>query len=248
MALAVQYSQEVRRQVMSYPVWEPGEEVRPGDVGELTDGVFHRTGSVRDIFDDLDLSTAERESDEVIVRSAGVRKRAAGAAGSVTAAGLPLGAAAASVEFSSSGAVLLHATGCSRQSLTKIGALRRTIEDRVSDWPRGTALVSHVETAERYAVAIAGGRDAALSIEGSLEPLNALKIADASISVSGDRDIAYQRKGAGPILLRIYGFGFWGRLGGTKLLSRDTTPDDRMSFGEFSARNHLDSLETTDGG
>jgi hypothetical protein len=49
MELNVYYSQQVRHSLGYFPVWEPGENVTPGDVGVLVNGVFEKRTDIRRI-------------------------------------------------------------------------------------------------------------------------------------------------------------------------------------------------------
>src|SRR5262249_9153420 len=76
----------------------------------------------------------------------------------------------------------------------------------------GYSLVSHVEEAEQFAVFISGAADGSVGLTGKLDALQQFKLAEGAIAITNLKSIGYHRIGSGPILLRLYAFGFFGGL------------------------------------
>jgi len=197
-----------------FPCWEPGDKVSPGDIGELVEGVFHRQGTLREIFPAL--SVVVRRDDKpsrLSFHSLNAVTVALNAA--TTTPGLKEDAmkASAEVTFSRGGAVIFHAQDCRRRFIDNLGEVRRFIETRRDAWPKGYALVSHVEDAESFTVLVSGAAGASLTLTGRVGPLQQLQLAEGGVTMTGARNIGYQRAGAGSVLLRLYGLGFFGKSG-----------------------------------
>jgi hypothetical protein len=50
MELRVEYAANVRKHLGYFPVWQPGDSIVPGDIGELNHGIFIRQTSIADFF------------------------------------------------------------------------------------------------------------------------------------------------------------------------------------------------------
>lgn len=235
MAISAQYSKEVRENLSYFPSWEPGDSVSPGDVGELDDdGVFHRQTTLRKLFPQLPLLIRRdakpnrmgfQSENSVSVHS----KEAASIPGSDSRGD----SATVEITFSRGGAVVFDAANLSRRFIENLHEIRAHIEKHRKSWPRKYVLVSHVEEAESFAVLISGAAGASVSLTGKLTALRHFDLAEGSVSIVNSRNIGYQRIGTGPILLRVYGLGFFGK---TKLLSKgeEQRQDAEETFQELS--------------
>lgn len=214
MGISAQYSKEIRGNLSYFPCWEPGDKVSPGDIGELAEGVFHRQGTLRETFPELSV-VVRREATRNRVSFHSLNAVTVELDATATAPGLEaVGTkASAQVAFSRGGAVIFHAQDCSRRFIDNLGEVRRFIETHRGAWPKGHALVSHVEDAESFSVLVSGGAGASLTLEGSLEALQQLRLAEGGVTMTGARNIGYQRAGAGSVLLRLYSIGFFGKTG-----------------------------------
>jgi hypothetical protein len=219
MAISDGYSAEIRKNLSYFPAWEPGDKVSPGDVGELIKGVFHRQTTLRELFPALQL-VIERDAkpNTTAFQSANAVTMQAKGEGSIPTTGAATAAVSAQILFSRAGAVVYHALNCTRRYIGNLLAVRGHIDRNRQGWPKGHVLVSHVEEAERFAVFISNGAGASVNLSGNADVLKEFKLADANVAVTSASNVGYQRISSGPILLRLYGFGF---LGGVKLLSRE---------------------------
>lgn len=235
MSLNVQYSKELRKNLSFFPVWQPGDPVSPGDLGELVDGVFYRQTTLQQLFPGLRCKIAEDSSPQTM-RFHSERSLVVQTAATGSIPGEVAGAVEASVEitFEREGAVVFHAISTGRY-IENLHHVREQISERRTSWPRGYVLASHVEDASRFAVLVSSAAGASVQLRGEIQALRELSIADPSVSVVASRNLGYQTVGSGPVLLRLYGFRLLGRR--PRLLSAgdDMTPE--AEFAELSARD-----------
>jgi hypothetical protein len=237
MGISDRYSAEVRKHLSYFPTWEPGDNVSPGDVGELIKGVFHRQTTLPDLFSTVALSI-ERDAkpNTTAFQSAkGVTIQTKGE-GTTAGTGAVKADVSAQIVFSREGAVLYHALNSTRRYITNLLEVRQHIDRHRESWPKGHVLVSHVEDAERFAVFISSAAGESVNLTGNVNALEKFELADASLAVTAKSNVGYQRISSGPILLRLYGFGFFG---GVKLLSREPSQARSAAeeFEELSARD-----------
>jgi len=217
MAIDAQYSKEVRTNLSYFPCWEPGDKVSPGDVGELIKGVFHLQTTLGAMFPELQVkighdakpnrSSFQSENSVSFQFKPVVAVPGGGPAGAV---------GSVEITFSRGGAVVFQAANCSRRFIENLHETREYIASHLYAWPKGYAFVSHVEDAESFVVFVSSGAGESVSLDGKLEMLQQFKLAEGSVSAASVQNIGYQRMSTGPILLRLYGPGFWG---GIKLLA-----------------------------
>jgi len=122
----------------------------------------------------------------------------------------PPAKASLDVSFDREGGVIFHALDCVEDSIDDLHSVAGQVEKlraKLSDF----VFVSHVESARRFAVLVSQGAGAALKLKGDTSAIEALNVADASVSIVESRGQLYQRHGDGPVLLRLYGFKWWSR-------------------------------------
>jgi hypothetical protein len=235
MGVSEQYSKEIRKNLSYFPSWEPGDQVAPGDVGELIQGVFHRQTTLTRLFPELTV-TVKRDAKPNVVMFQSDNAVSVRLQGGASVPGAVNGSV--ELDFSRAGAVVFHAVNCTRRYIDNLHETREFIvqkrkQDRQA-WPSGYVLVSHVEEAERFAVLVSGAAGRSVTLTGQLDLLRQLKLAEGQVAVVGSA--GYHRISSGPILLRAYGFGWWGRLkpqGAGEVAPQGQEPD----FQELSPRD-----------
>lgn len=232
MALESYYGAEIRRNLSYFPVWMPGEAVAPGDVGILRGDLFHKETTLRAIFPQFAFETEPNGSPR---QTHFFSKNCM--VGKLNAKGRALGhgKASLSIDFSAKGGVVFDAADCVGKAIKDIRAVTRHISAHRSEWPDGMALVTHVETSARFAVLISESEGARVELTGDVGPLAQVRIADASVAVSGAEGLGFQRTGKGPVALRLYGFKWWSSE--PRLL--EATEAEEKDFVEFSARDPI---------
>src|SRR4051794_33359388 len=109
MGISEQYSKEIRKNLSYFPSWEPGDQVAPGDVGELIKGVFHRQTTLQKLFPELTV-TVKRDAQPNLTKfqsKDAISVRLQGGAFVPDA-----GTATVELAFSRAGAVVFHAVNC----------------------------------------------------------------------------------------------------------------------------------------
>jgi len=207
-SIATSYSKEFRKNISYFPVWQPGEPVRPGLIGRIQKGVFFSEGSLAALFPDapISVSRAKGAPSQAFYTKSSI-SITSGAAGSH-----PAGPEAKTqLSFTGSGGIVFHAKDMDLHYIEELKPLFQLIVERRDRWPKGTVLVTHVESAQHFRVLISQSKSWEVELNGKAEALGALQIADASISVSRVKGSGYQRAGKGPVSLRLYGFKPLGR-------------------------------------
>lgn len=213
MKLVKQYSREVRNELSYIPVWQPGDLVEPGDVGKIENDAFVRQGNVKDIFPDL--SCAKRQNPQpnsMKFHSSQCTVVQLGASGPVTPS--PSQALGVNLDFQLNfgfeGAVVFHAMDVRTSEIENLLAVRKYIAERSSEWPEDHLLVSHVEAASRFVVLVSSAANASVRLKGDVSAIQNFDVAHVGISILESQNLGYQRIGAGPIMLRLYGLNWWG--------------------------------------
>jgi hypothetical protein len=232
MTIQTQYASEIRRNLSYFPVWMPGEKISPGAVGTLTDGLFARETSLREIFPELSFKVIQ---DRTPHRRSFVSKDCV--VGKMKVKGKLQTAVRASldIEFNASGGVVFDAADCTSRYIDQVHTVCQYISERRQMWPNKMVLVTQVDESPRFAVLISETSGAKVALSGHVEALEHIHIADASVAVSSANGLGYKTEGKGAVIMRLYGFKWWGRE--PQLLSQDSAVDDALDFDEISARD-----------
>lgn len=202
MAIAKDYSKEVLKHLSAIPIWEPGYLVKPGAIGRIRDGVFYEEGSLKDLWAEAPLGVEPQGGrDERYFASSEVSLAKAAVAGGIPNAPAKVDA---KIKFERKGACVLHAT---RLTVAGLAELRSVLAfmDRNKEAFEDLTVVSHVEVADRFRIFCAESDDWEIGIAGDLSAVEALKIADASVSIASSSGAGYQASGSGPLIVRLYG-------------------------------------------
>ena len=241
MSLDKQYSKEVRQNLRYFPVWEPGQTVLPGAIGELHGGVFHPQTSIEKVFPDLKIEIAE-ENDPAD-RHRGFQSRGCvqvrGEGGGrlfdpTTAQNVRL---SGNIEFSREGAVVLDSAELASRRIANLHEVRDHLSKHREQWTPGYVLVTQVEDAGRFGVVMSNSENTTISLTGGSEAIAKCSLVDAGITVNHIRDGAYSMFGKGALLLRLYGF-VWYRRRPVLLSSREPIPEEsEAEFCEIHAND-----------
>jgi hypothetical protein len=228
-SIATGYSREFRKRISYFPVWQPGDPAKPGMIGRLEKGVFYAEGQLETLFPKAPIERAH-------VR--GVPSQAFYTQSSISLSGQaagshPVGAKVnARVSFSKAGGIVYHGANLELDYIPELTPLLQFISQRRHEWPAGTVLVTHVESARQFRILISQSASWEVDLSGDAKAVDALQIADASVSVSTASGSGYQRAGGGPVSLRIYGFKVFGRR--PRLLAAGEEVPDDAPFDEIS--------------
>ena len=223
------YSKEFRHNLSYFPVWQPGDPIKPGEIGRIEHGVFFPEGPVTSLFSELSFNVKKKKatasmsfySDSGISVSSGVT------------GSQPLkGGGSMRISFSCVGGTVFHADKLTLHYIENLNTLIRIIEGLREKWPKGLVIVTHVEIAERYAVLISKSKSWDVGLKGEISALDSLHIADASVSLATIKGAGYERTGTGPVALRIYGFKSKGTR--PRLLSIEEKITAESPFNEIS--------------
>ena len=246
MELNAYYSKQVRRSLGYFPVWEPGENVSPGDVGELVNGVFEKRTSIRRILGLTPKIARQNLGNPTRFYSQGctVGKIRLDASASHD----PNSKARGSVmlQFSGEGGVVFDATDALADGFEDLEALCQEINGNKVKWTSGYVFVGFLESSPRFRVLISTEKNASLELHGNVDALNTLAIASSDLSFTGVRSQWYERKGLEtdgkrlhPLLMRLYGFR-WRHLGSMSRLLEiaedhaNAEQDREIDVGEIS--------------
>ncbi len=241
MGIAEDYSEQVREHLSAIPIWQPGDDLKPGTIGKFHDGVFFEEGFITDIWSDAPIATSKENgqkeryfiSDKAKIVSVGAQAEVPN---------LPAGVLA-KVDFSRKGACLFHATDLTVMQLEGLRDLLVYMNEHKDDWPRNVTVITHVESASGFALLCSQSKNWEVSLSGDASPVEALKIADASVSITSSNGAGYQSKGSGPVMMRSYGIRRrWIFPNTVEALSAKKLDLDKIDLHETIARE-IDPLE-----
>ncbi|WP_157235612.1 hypothetical protein [Methylosinus sp. LW4] len=168
--------------------WEPGRPVEIGDYGLMHGVTFLHLGNVRD----QGVNFEQREdtrSDRMTFSSEGSTDIKLHAKGTAYAK------ARMEVTFRGNDAVFFNAAGCRHRQVTDKPALGRQIMQmyRATSWKLSWVVVTDLVRAGSTTVAISGGDNSSLILEGSAEqPLIDLADASAKVQLLSQSNIGFQ--------------------------------------------------------
>lgn len=220
MGIAEDYSKQVRKHLGAIPVWQPGDDLKPGAIGKFRDKVFFQEGFITNIWSTAPTSISKEDgqkeryfiSDDAKLLSVGVQMEVPNLPASVQA----------KVEFSRKGASIFHATVLTIEQLNGLFDLLAYMDNHKHDWPEDVVVISHVESAGNFALLCSQSNCWQVILSGEASLVKGLKISDASVSISSSSGAGYQSKGSGPVMLRAYGVRRrWVGEDGVELLSAE---------------------------
>jgi hypothetical protein len=187
------YAEELHDNLGYLATWLPTANVQVGDIGVISDGVFEKKGTLKDLgiafSSEVNPQTGEMEyaskdAVSIEVKGGGHAPVPAGAAGAVDAE------ASVVVSFNRADAVLFQAAGCKTTTLSNLMQVSNTILDLydAGDWPKDRVVVTDVVVSDSATVLISSGSDAhiELSASGAVGAGKA-SLANASLKFGGGR-------------------------------------------------------------
>ena len=165
-----QYTRELSDQFHYVATWTPGTQIRLGDIGEMNGHEFTPKSSVRSL--GIRFGILRDTSPETWdYQSAGQVAILAKAKGELSPAvpSVPKGRAGLGIEFSTEGAVVVHAEGCTANRIADIVRLEDDIWDLWDRyvWDEKWVVVTELVTATRATILLAATRNAKVELEAS---------------------------------------------------------------------------------
>jgi hypothetical protein len=237
MNLEKEYAGHIRKHLGYFPVWQPGDAVAPGDVGLIEHGSFRRQGSFSEVFPSLKASV-----DSITVkgltsfRSEDCSAASLGASGSVPTHGTVTVSPSLRLTFGSAGGAVFDALDCTERYISNLLEICTYVDRHRQDWPPHLKLATRITDAKRFVVLISAANGASVDLSGDAKALGSWNLADASIKISNEKNVGYEKTGNGPILVGLYGFGWFGTH--LKVLSATEKMAPEAEFKELPARDH----------
>lgn len=238
MNLEKDFAAHVRKHLGYFPVWQPGDVVLPGDVGELEHGNFRRQANLSDIFPALkvEISQVETKGTTQFRSEDCSTTNIQGSGGAPVQPGITANAGV-KLTFGQAGGTVFDAADCTEIYIENLLDVRTYVEQNRDSWPKAFKLATRVTSAKRFMVMIADAANASVDITGDAKALGAWDLTHASISTANERNVGYRRTGEGAILVGLYGFGWFG--GTLKVLSATEPMHVAADFKELPARNPI---------
>jgi hypothetical protein len=212
MNLVKEYAAHARKHLGYFPVWQPGDAVAAGDVGELEHGVFRRQASLSEVFPKLKLSFAEVTVKGITCfRSEDCSATGIQGEGTVPVEGAVDAEATVRIAFGRAGGAVFDAEDCMERYIANLLEVRTFVERHRDQWPPQFKLATRVTAAKRFRVLISGAAGASVDVAGDAKARGSWNLAHAKVSISNEKNVGYQRTGSGAILVGLYGFGWFGK-------------------------------------
>jgi hypothetical protein len=204
MSIKSVYSRAVRRELGYFPVWQPGLEILPGDVGTIDgSGIFHK---------ETDLAKYTRGKLKCGMTNPGAlqsRKFYSQAGTEVSFGAEAAGIVKGTINFTSADAVFFEAA-CQTQSIDDVSRVLTYMSSDRTSWNRQYFVVTEVEISTRHLVLIAHESSPHGSIEfsGPVQLARNLVLSDPKVSITRRDNLGYEVTGSGSLMLRLYGFSW----------------------------------------
>jgi hypothetical protein len=201
MGLNTKYAKEIHDQYGYLAAWLPTANMQVGDIGTIKDGIFEKTGNLKDLGISF-TSQADPQTGDYEYASTNAVSIEFKAAGSAPVAG---GAAKADanvgISFTRPDAVLFQASGCKTLTLSDLPKVTDAIlsQYRAGKWPSDWVVVTDVVSSAATTVLISSGTNAHidLSVTGNLGTSKAsLANADAKFEITKSSAIGTRIVGA----------------------------------------------------
>ncbi|WP_315767397.1 MULTISPECIES: hypothetical protein [unclassified Bradyrhizobium] len=205
MSLPKFFSKQFREEMLCHPVWLPGEGIVPGDIGVMRDGIFMREGN----FSDYTAVTANIVEEEIPVSS-----KSKFSVGVTVSLGLgaeakidPNAKIGGKLSIRRGGGVVLHIPNQRRRYISNLREVLRALPWGGKDFGEDTVLVSEVRLAKAIALVLSETGDTSVDLTGKAVALQALDIADASISFGATSAASYTTSIGDPQGQAFYPYG-----------------------------------------
>lgn len=241
MSLPKFLSKQFREELLCHPVWLPGEGIVPGDIGVMRDGIFTREGS----FSDYSAVMANIVEEDIPVSSKskfsiGVTMSLKLDAEAKIDPNLKVGG---KLSFKRGGGVVLHIPNQRRRYIRNLREVLAALPWSSKGFGKDTVLVSEVRLAKAIALVLSESGDTSVDLTGKALALQALDIADASISFGATSAASYTTSVGDPQGQAFYPYGLllykarngWWQDGRVVPLEAETSTDAEMApFEEVS--------------
>ena len=207
MKLNTEYAKELHTQFGYLATWLPTATLKLGDIGTIKDGVFERTGNLKDLGITFkaethpagDLEYASADAVTLEFKAGGNAPVAAGPGGTVDAS--------VGISFKHANAVLLEASNCDSAIISNIAQVSDSVLSHYADggWPDDRVVITDIISADTLTVLVSSGANAVidLSVKGDVgSGVAKLASANASYSVNKASSIGTRiigQKGATPL-------------------------------------------------
>lgn len=205
MSLPKFFSKQFREQMQCHPVWLPGEGRAPGDIGVMRDGIFQREGT----FSDYTAVEANVVEEEIPVSTKS--KFSIGVTMSLELAGEakidPNAKVGGKLSIKRGGGMVLHIPHQRRRSIKNLRDVLHALPWGSESFGADTVMVSEVRLAKAIALVLSETGDTSVGLTGKALALQALDIADASISFGATSAASYTTSVGDPEGQTFYPYG-----------------------------------------
>jgi hypothetical protein len=208
MGLNTHYARELHDQFGYLATWLPTANLKLGDIGTIRDGVFERSGNLKDLGITFTTETHSDAGDLEYASADAVSQEFKGAGNAPVTAG-PEGSVDASVgiSFKRANAILLQASKCKSSMISNIAQVSDSVLSRFAEgqWPAAQAVITDLISADTLTVLISSGAKAEidLSVKGEVgSGVAKLASANASYTVNKSSSIGTRiigQRGATPL-------------------------------------------------
>ena len=205
MSLPKFFSKQFREAMLCHPRWLPGEGIVPGDIGVMRDGILMREGT----FPDYTAVTANIAEEEIPVSS-----KSKFSIGVTMSLGLgaeakidPNSKVGGKLSIKRGGGVVLHIPNQRRRYISNLREVLRALPWSSEGFGKDTVLVSEVRLAKAIALVLSETGDTSVDLTGKALALQALDIADASISFGASSAASYTTSVGDPQGQAFYPYG-----------------------------------------
>ena len=205
MSLPKFYSRQFREEMLCHPVWLPGEGIVPGDIGVMRDGILMREGSYSD-YTEVKANIVEEE-----IPVSSKSKFSVGVTISLELNANtkidPNATIGGKLSIKRGGGLVLHIPNQRRRHIDNLREVLRALPWGRDDFGKDTVLVSEVRLAKAIALVLSETGDTSVELTGKMLALQALDIADASISFGATSAASYTTSVGDPQGQAFYPYG-----------------------------------------
>jgi triacylglycerol lipase len=184
MALGSEYCKQIRQELRRHANFPPNRPIALGDYGVIKDDIFERLGNIGQlglrfaVIDGTGQSTFQFKSKgnvsfELIAR------------GDVGAGGVPAVRAGLELKFARENSVLFAAAGCTVKAIDDLRTLESALLQLLDQgrWETDFYVVTEINHASKTTAIASGDRDCEIKLEADSPALEAIHLADATLSL-----------------------------------------------------------------
>jgi hypothetical protein len=205
MTINSQYAKEIYKEFGYLATWLPTANVQVGDIGIIEDGIFQKTGTLKDL-GIIYASQVDPQTGDIEYASANAVSVDVKAAGTAPVSGVNVDASVA-VSFARANAILFQASQCRASTISNLSEVANSILSlsREGRWPTKQVVITDVISSAAATVLISSGANAHidLSVKGNVGAEKAkLASGNATFGVNSFSGIATRivgEKGSTPL-------------------------------------------------